>query len=148
MTRIVTVFFAAVAFLMMVYWVVPGAKPPAMTAVASPAARTQPQTIVLLPPAAAPAAQASAATPTLPAQALAPASPAPVQAAAPTLLPTSPAPAAVLARVAAKTSGGCAGDPIKCMLEGKRVGDDPDVTGTIAGPASRLAANRPVKTVR
>lgn len=136
MTRIVSIFFAAVAFLMAVYWVVPGANPPAMVAVA-PSASPQPQTVVLLPP---PGVQ--------PVPVAAPAPPPAAVVAAPAAAVATALPS--VARVAARTPAGCTGDPIACMLEGKVVAEDAaDVTGSIVAPRHRTsAAARPAKVVR
>lgn len=143
MTRIVVIFFSAVAFLMTVYWVVPGANPPPMVAVQQPRANP-PQTVVLLPPAASTAEPA----PALPAPAPMAAAAAPSPVASPAVASAASS-AATVARVSAR-SGGCAGDPIRCMLEGKGIADDPtDVTGSIVTPAHRpAAAPRTAKVVR
>lgn len=133
MTRIVTTFFAAVAFLMVVYWVVPGANPPAMVAVAptTPA----PQTVVLIPP---PGARAPSVLP---------------ETSLPSPVARAPAPPAVAAPVPmmAKAAAGCGGDAIRCILEGKAVAEDPtDVTGSIVASHAHKAAApvRPSKAVR
>jgi hypothetical protein len=118
MTRIVSVFFAAVAFLMVVYWVVPGAQPPGLVAAAPPVVTV-------------PLSSRNEAAPARPA--MAPLASASALSAPPAAATALPAPV----RTARAAPSGCDGDPIRCMLEGRNVASDPtDVTGTIK-PAPR-----------
>ena len=120
MTRLVTLFFAAIALLLTAYWVVPGAKPPEMAAVAPPPALSTapivPQALVRRETA--PAAPAATASATLPA--------------------ADPAPQ----RPVRTADVGCDGDPIKCMLDGRNHRPDPlETTGSIVPkkPAQKAA---------
>jgi hypothetical protein len=111
MTRLVTGFFAAVAFLLVVYWVVPGAAPPKMEAAA-------PTIVPMAPPG--PSRTVAVATPAIKAAMV------PDQPLQPVVLPPAPPPASV-ARASA-----CGDDPIRCMLEGRPLAADPtEVTGSI-----------------
>ena len=115
MTRLVSLFFVAIALMLAAYWVVPGAKPPEMAVVAPPPA-----------PVASGPAKVQAAPPAPLAQ-VAPAAP-PVEAAAPRIVKTA--------------ENGCDADPIKCMLDGRNTRPDPtEMTGTIVQrkPAPKAA---------
>lgn len=119
MTRLVSLFFAGIAFILVVYWVVPGANPPEMTAVKPPVPSTtvhvaEPVTVPVQPPAPVAAAPAPAA---------------PAIAAAP--------PPAAVPQTLARTQAACDADPIKCLLEGGHPSDPAETTGTLA--ASRKA---------
>jgi hypothetical protein len=123
MTRLVSLFFVAIALMLAAYWVVPGAKPPEMAAVTPPPA-----------PVASGPVKLQAAPPAPLQQAVAPAAP-PVEAAAP--------------RVVKTAENGCDADPIKCMLDGRSARPDPtEMTGTIiprkpAPKPAPLAAPKP-----
>lgn len=121
MTRLVAAFFLCITFLLTVTWIVPGAKPPQMTA-AGPAATARPAAsprIAIVEPSAPPAAEAVR----------------------PAVLEMRSAPAQVAAaapRPAA--SPACDGDAIRCMLEGKALPADPtDVTGSVVAPRKPTA---------
>ena len=120
MTRLVALFFTAIALLLAAYWVVPGAKPPEMVAV-------QPSS---------PLPSAQILQPGLVRKE--PVAPAPVMAASPAPAPVAePAPQRVRTADAA-----CDTDPIKCMLEGRAPRTDPlETTGSIVPkkPAAKPA---------
>ena len=118
MTRLVALFFAAIALLLTAYWVVPGAKPPEMVAV-----QPTPSAQALAP------AQLMSPAPILPQTLVRRESTAPLATAA----PLAPALADSAPQRAIRTAdGGCDGDPIKCMLEGRNHRPDPiETTGSI-----------------
>lgn len=118
MTRLVTGFFAVAAFLLVVYWVVPGAVPPTMEAAAPVSPAPSAKTVSVAVPAAKPAPVAQ-------------------QMPQPVVQAPAPPPGAV-----ARASG-CGDDPIRCVLEGKPLAMDPtEVTGSIvpSKSAARSAA--------
>lgn len=116
MTRLVSLFFAGIAFILVVYWVLPGANPPEMTVVkplvpATTVHVADPVSVPVPPPA------PVAATP-------APAAPS---------VATAPPPAAG-PQTLARAQAACDADPIKCLLEGGHPTDPAETTGTVAAP--------------
>lgn len=111
MTRLVALFFAAIALLLTAYWVVPGAKPPEMVAV--------------------PSAPSTLNSPIPPATLVRRDVQAPLANVQPAL-PASPAAEPTLQRAVRTADSGCDGDPIRCMLEGRSARPDPlETTGSI-----------------
>jgi hypothetical protein len=128
MTRLVVAFFLCITFLLTVTWIVPGARPPDMTALA-PASLQKP----------APSSRVAVVEP--------PAAPEPARPAAVDPRPAAAAPAPAAPRTAQGLA--CDGDPIRCMLEGRAVAADPtDVTGSVVAPRkapAKPAAHHPAK---
>jgi hypothetical protein len=119
MTRLVAAFFLCITFLLTVTWIIPGARPPDMSAAL---------------PVAVPKPAARLATVELPAK------PAP-EAQRPAAEAPAAAPAVPMSPRAAQASA-CDTDPIRCMIEGKPAADPAEVTGTVV--PSRKPQARPV----
>ena len=115
MTRIVSLFFAGIAIILAVYWVVPGANPPEMTAVKSVTAPTSVRVVEPVRPTIQPSPQVAA-----------------VPAVTPTVNSLPPAVIAAPPTTVARSQSLCDSDPIRCLLEGGHPTDPADVTGTIA----------------
>jgi hypothetical protein len=131
MTRLVAAFFLCVTFLLTVTWIVPGARPPEMTAVATGAQKpaATPRVAIVEPLALVDAQRPAAESRPIPA-AFVPAALAP----ATTVAPAPPR---------AAQASACDVDPIRCMLDGRPAAADPtEVTGSVVTP--RKAPAKPL----